>query len=46
MTFYCVRKIEKKYSLNIEEEEIIITDHAMEMGGTSAEILSDEIYTI
>ena len=23
-----------------------ITDHAMEMGGTSAEILSDEIYTI
>lgn len=32
--------------MDIAQEKVKITDQAMGMGGTSAEILTDEIYTV
>lgn len=46
MTFYTVRKITEEFNLDISIEKIIITDQAMDMSGTSAEILAGEVYTI
>lgn len=46
MTFFTTMKIVNKYKLSIREENIRITDIAMDMSGTSAEILSGEVYTV
>lgn len=40
MTFYTTKKIISKFHLSITEEKVKINDNAMEMSGTSAEILS------
>lgn len=46
MTFYTIRKIAQEFYIDIKEEKIIITDQAMDMSGTSAEIITGEVYTI
>ncbi len=46
MTFYTTMKIVNKYNLSINKENVRINDTAMDMSGTSAEILSGEVYTV
>ena len=36
MTFYTIRKITEQFSINISDENVIITDTAMDMSGTTA----------
>ena len=46
MTFYTIIKVSEKFQKDISKEIIIIDVEAESMTGTSAQIITDDIYTV
>lgn len=46
MTFYTVIGIVGRLGIGVGDERVRVGDGAMEMGGTSAEILAGEVFTV